>query len=95
MLSNISNIPQQIETIINHADGSFIKQESNALKRLREDRNLIIRKADRGNTFVLMEKDNYCNILVLKHHLNASAYEKVDTDIGIRVFNNLKSLLKT
>ena len=36
VLSNSSNIPQQIETIINDADGSFVKQESNALKRLQE-----------------------------------------------------------
>ena len=30
----------------------------------------------------------------MKHHLNTSTYEKVDSDTDKRVFNNLKSLIK-
>ena len=32
-----------------------------ALKELQEDQNLVIRKVDKGNTLVLMDKDYYCN----------------------------------
>ena len=37
-----------------------MKQECKALKELQEDQNLVIRKADKGNTLVLMDKDYYC-----------------------------------
>ena len=43
-----------------------------ALKELQEDQNLVIRKADKGNTVVLMDKDYHCNTLVMKNHLNTS-----------------------
>ena len=33
-----------------------------ALKELQEDQNFVIRKVDKGNTLVLMDKDYYCNI---------------------------------
>ena len=73
---------------------NLTKQERKALKELQEAQDLVIRKADKGNTLVLMDKDYYCNTLVMKHHLNTSTYEKVDSDSDKRVFNNLKSLIK-
>ena len=42
-----------------------------------------------------MDKDYYCNALVMKHHLNTSTYQKVDSNSDKRVFNNLKFLIKT
>ena len=41
-----------------------------------------------------MDKDYYCNTLVMKHHLNTSTYKKVDSDSDKRIFNNLKFLIK-
>ena len=95
-LSNILNILEQIEPTINDVNDSLIKQERRALtKELQEDQDLVIRKTDKCNTLVLMEKDYYCNILVMKHHLNTSTYQKIDSNRNKRIFNNLKFLVKT
>ena len=95
-LSNILNILEQIEPTINDVNDSLIKQERRALtKELQEDQDLVIRKTDKCNTLVLMEKDYYCNILVMKHHLNTSTYQKIDSNSNKRIFNNLKFLVKT
>ena len=84
-LSNILNILEQIEPTINDVNDSLIKQERRALtKELQEDQDLVIRKTDKCNTLVLMEKDYYCNILVMKHHLNTSTYQKIDSNSNKR-----------
>ena len=77
-LSNISNILEQIEPIINDVNDNLAKQERRALKERQEDHDLVIRKADKGNSLVLMDKDYYCKTLVMKHHLNTSTYQKAD-----------------
>ena len=90
-LSNISNILEQIEPSINDVNDNLTKQELRALKELQEDQDLVIRKADKGNTLVVMDKDYCCNTLVMKHHLNTSTYQKVDSNSDKRVFNILNS----
>ena len=93
-LSNISNTLGQIEPTINNVNDNLTKQERRALKESQEDQNVVIRKADKGNTLVLMDKDYYFNTLVMKHHLNTGTYQKADSNIDKRVFNNLKLLIK-
>ena len=41
-----------------------------------------------------MKKDSYYNTIVMKHHPNTSTYEKVNSNSDIRIFSNLKSLVK-
>ena len=77
----------------NDVNGNLTKQERRALSQLQEDQDLVIRKADKGNTLVLMDKDYYFNTLAVKHHLNTSTYQKVDSDSDNRVLNNLKLLI--
>ena len=77
-LSNILNILEQTEPTINDVNDNLTKQERRALKELQEDQDLVIKKDDKANTLVLMDKDYYCNTLVMKHHLNTSTYQKVD-----------------
>ena len=77
----------------NDVNGNLTKQERRALTQLQEDQDLVIRKADKGNTLVLMDKDYYFNTLVVKHHLHTSTYQKVDSDSDNRVLNNLKLLI--
>ena len=93
-LSNISNILEQIKPTISNVNDNLTKQERKALKELQEDQDLVIRKADKGNTLVLMDKDYYCGTLVMKQHLSTSTYQKVDSNSDKRVFNNLKILMK-
>ena len=93
-LSNISNTLGQIELTINNVNDNLTKQERRALKESQEDQNVVIRKADKGNTLVLMDKDYYFNTLVMKHHLNTGTYQKVDSNSDKWVFNNRKLLIK-
>ena len=92
-LSNISSILGQIEPTINDVNENLTKQERKALKELQEHKDLVIRKAVKGNTQVLMDKYN-CDTLVMKHHLNTSTYQKVDSNSDKRVVNILKLLIK-
>ena len=80
-LSNISNILEQTEPTINDVNDNLTKQDCRALKELQEDQDLVLRKADKGNTLVLMDKDYYYNTLLMKHHVNASTYQKVDSEV--------------
>ena len=91
-LSSISSILGQIEPTINDVNENLTKQERIALKELQEQ-HLVIRKAVKGNTQVLMDKYN-CDTLVMKHHLNTSTYQKVDSNSDKRVVNILKLLIK-
>ena len=50
-LSNISNILEQKEPTINDARNNLTKQERKELKEVLEDQNLVITKADKGNTW--------------------------------------------
>ena len=64
-LSNIPNILEQIEPSIKNVNDNLTKQERKGLKELHEDQNVLIRKADKCNTLVLINKDYYSNRLVM------------------------------
>ena len=64
-LSNIPNILEQIEPSINNVNDNLTKQERKGLEELQEDQNVFIRKADKCNTLVLINKDYYSNRLVM------------------------------
>ena len=51
-LSNISSILEQIEPAINDVNDNLTKQERKALKELQEGHDLVMRKADKGNTLM-------------------------------------------
>ena len=88
-LSNISNKLEETEPTIKDVNDHLSKQERKSLKELQEYQNLDIRKADKGNSLVFVDKE-----LVMKHHLNTRTYEKVDSNNDKRGFNNLKFLIK-
>ena len=73
---------------------NLTKNERRALKELQDDQDLVIRKADKCNTLVLMEKDYHCNTLVMKPYFNTTTYQKVDWNSDKLVFMNLKLLIE-
>ena len=93
-MSNISNLLGQVETTSNDVNDNISKQECKALKELQEHQYLVIRKADKSNNLVIMAKDCYCDTRILKHHLNTSTYQKLDSNRDHCVFSNLKLLIK-
>ena len=51
-----------------------------------------IKKADKSNTLVIMDKDDYEKKLVLAGHLHTSTYEKAPDDANKKVYSKLKKL---
>ena len=66
-------------------------------KALAESRSLTktkieIKKADKTNTFVVIDKDTYKNTLVLQGHLNTDTYEQAPRDANSKVYRALVKL---
>ena len=70
------------------------KSEEKALRNLISDSSIIIKKADKGNTLILMDKDFYRDKLVLKDHLFTSTYCPTHFSADKEAFANLKILVK-
>ena len=51
-----------------------------------------IKKADKTNTFVIMDKDRYREQLVLRCHLNTAPYVEVDIERDKNVFKDMEKL---
>ena len=53
-------------------------QEIQAIKEFKSFTDIIIKKADKSNTMIVMDNDFYRNKLVLQGHLRSSTYESTD-----------------
>ena len=62
--------PEPIRTPSN-----ITNEERRAIKSLKENSNIVIKKADKTNVFVIMDTDFYRDKLVLKDHLQTPTYE--------------------
>ena len=54
---------------------------------------IIIKKADKGNTLIVMDQQFYRDKLVLQDHLQTSTYRTADIKSDVKVFKNLKTLM--
>ena len=81
--------PSKKTTVENTTD-----EEQTALNEIKElTRTMLeIKKADKTNTFVIMDKDRYREQLVLNCHLRTPSYEKVDAESDTIVYQNLEKL---
>ena len=73
---------------------NITEEEQTALNEIKEltRTTLEIKKADKTNTFVIMDKDRYREQLVLNCHLRTPSYEKVDMESDAVVFKDLEKL---
>ena len=55
---------------------------------------LVVKKADKSNTLVVMEKDDYEGKLVMNGHLCTTTYEKAPDDANKKVYKKLEKLCK-
>ena len=69
-------------------------EERNALLELKNNTNIIIKPADKGNSIVIMNVDFYHNKLVMTDHLNTDAYKKVEAKSDIKVKEKLDDLIE-
>ena len=68
-------------------------KEKEALNQLTTYKDIIIKKADKGGMFVILDTDFYRDKLVLKDHLHTNTYETVPLNTDKKVMKNLGTLL--
>ena len=70
------------------------EEERKALEEMRIlcESSLVLKKADKSNTLVLMDKQDYEQTLVLKGHLLTSTYETARDDANHQVYKDLVKL---
>ena len=69
-------------------------EERAAIKQLKENKNIVIKEADKTNVFVIMDTYYYRDKLVLQDHLNTSTYERTTEDADKNIFSNQTKLMK-
>ena len=90
MINEIEGLdPEPIKTPSN-----VTVEERKAIKELKENKNIVIKKADKTNIFVVMDTEFYRDKLVLKDHLNTPTYEKTSADADKKVFVEQTKLMK-
>ena len=82
----------QLDKII--SKDSLSEVERTALSELQTNNDIIIKRADKGGNFVIMDKDFYRDKLALEGHLNTNDYKRVNDDEDIKVMKDLKTITK-
>ena len=73
LLKSIENI----ETECKPFNSNISKDEQEALQELITNRNIIIKRTDKGRGLVLMDKTYYCDHLLNKEHLHCNVYKEL------------------
>ena len=92
-LSNIINSIENNELIKLVNENNLSKEERNALAELTNNPNIVIQKADKVNTFVILDKEFYFEKLVKRDHLDSNTYVKIDSNSDKKVFSKLNRLI--
>ena len=83
------NGPSHTETADN-----LTGREREALQQLKIAEDIIIKKADKGNTLVILDTDFYRDKLVMSDHLNTDTYSVAPDDADTKVYRGLKKLIE-
>ena len=95
-LSDIISMVNKITPTIKKTADNLEREERTALEEIKSlcETSLTIKKADKSNTLVVMEKDDYEGKLVLDGHLHTTTYEKAPDDANKEVYKKLVKLCK-
>ena len=94
--SELNNIVENIENMSpmpTKLDSNISKNESEAFKQLKSHTDIVIKKADKGSIFVVLDTEFYRDKLVLHDHLNTDTYEIVPSSTDNKVMKNLNLLI--
>ena len=94
--SDLEKIIEQIEStdpIETIQVDNLSTHERMALAEIKAANDIIIKKADKGNTLIVMDSEFYRNKLVITDHLNTNTYAKVDINCDHRVSKLSKLLM--
>ena len=75
-------------------ENNLTLQERQALKELKNDKSIVIKKSDKGNALIIMSTEFYRDKLVLNDHLNTPTYCVTVPNADKKVFLDLKKLMK-
>ena len=92
-LSNIINSIENTEPIKLVNENNLSKEERNALTESTNNPNIVIQKADKVNTFVILDKEFYFKKLVEHDHLDSNIYVRIDSNSDKKVFSKLNRLI--
>ena len=91
--SNIINIIENTKSIKVINENNLSKKERNALTELTNNPNIVIQKADKVSTFVILDKEFYFEKLVKRVHLDSNTYVEIDSNSDKKVFSKLNRLI--
>ena len=90
----IVNVLENLEPEPINTSSNVTEEERSAVKELAENRNIVIKKADKTNVFVVMDSVYYRNKLVLNDHLHTPTYERTTSDADQKMFKEQIKLLE-
>ena len=93
-VQHIVNVLENLEPEPINTPSNVTEEERRAVKELAENRNIVIKKADKTNIFVVMDSTYYKNKLVLNDHLNTPTYERTTSDADVKMFKEQMKLLE-
>ena len=93
-INNICKLTEILQPENINAADNLTQEERRALEDLVNNEDIVIKKADKGGNFVLMDKSFYRDQLVLEGHLKSNDYETLPVDADKQVMKNLKALVK-
>ena len=85
---------ESLEPEIKKIKDNVTPEEREALESLKNNKNIVIKKADKSNILVIMDRAYYKNKLVLGDHLETPTYERVNDDIDKEVIQKQMELLE-
>ena len=71
---------------------NLIKEERPSITKPRENKNIILKKSDKGRRWLIMDKEYYINHKVLNDHLRNPIYNTNPSNTNQKVFQNLHKL---
>ena len=93
-LAKIIEIIERSEPTPTSMENNLTAPERRALLELKNDRKMVIKKSDKGNTLIVMSAEFYRDKLVMKDHLNTPTYCVTDPNADKKVFRELEKLMK-
>jgi hypothetical protein len=95
ILDNIEKDASTAAESVKHSKSDNItKAERLAIQQLRNNKQIVINKADKGSTVVVVNRDDYIKD-GLKHLDNPSVYRKLKTDATHMIYHKISSILSS
>ena len=93
-LEKIIESLNELEPQITNFKDNLSTEERRALSELKNNNEIIIKKADKGGSIVIMDSSYYRDHLVLEGHFTSNTYQQIEDDCDVKVMKQLKKHVK-